>query len=137
MVLPGFHRYNFVQTLRQAVEKLCQTCQLTMNNKSQSHAKARPLARSEELKPSAFTIAIHKNRMDARIVFGGWPLRNRYHFPLASIGHCGRKCTTAFCFILKLLPVCLRAGFQFGGRINDRNEKTLGSILELSLLKNS
>jgi len=108
-----------------------------MNNQSQSHAKARPLARSAELKPSASAVAADKNRMDARIVFGGWPLRNHSHFPVASIGHYGRKFTTAFCFILKLLPVFLRAAFHFGGRINSSNEKTLCSENELCLLKNS
>jgi hypothetical protein len=94
-----------------------------MNNQSQNHAKATPLARPAELKPSASTVVAHENRMDARIVFGGWPLRNHSHFQMASIGHYGGKFTTAFCFILKLLPVCLRAGFRFGGRINDRNRK--------------
>jgi hypothetical protein len=126
-----------VQTLRQAVEIFCQTCQLTMNNQSLNHARARPVARLEELKPSTSTVVAHKNRMDARIVFGGWPLRNHSHFPVASIGHYGRKFTTAFCFILKLLPVCLRAAFHFGGRINSSNEKTLCSENELCLLKNS
>jgi len=89
-----------------------------MNNKSQSYAKASPLARSEELKPSTSTVAVHKN-------------------PMAFTGYCGREFPSAFCFILKHLPVCLRAEFQSGGRINDRNEKTLGSILEPGLLKTS
>jgi hypothetical protein len=106
-----------------------------MNNKSQNHAKAGPLARSAELKPSASAVAAHENRMDARIFFGGWLLRNRSLFPVASIGCYGRKFHAAFCFILKLLPVCLRAGFQFGGRINSSNEKTLCSENELCLLK--
>jgi hypothetical protein len=97
-----------------------------MNNQSQSHAKARPLARSAELKPSASAVAADKNRMDARIVFGGWPLRNCSLFPAASIGHYGRKFQGAFCFILKQLPVCLRVGFQFDGRINDQNGKNFG-----------
>jgi hypothetical protein len=105
-----------------------------MNNKSQNHARATPVARSAELILSASTVVAHKNRMDARIVFGGWPLRNHSHFPVASIGHYGRKFTTAFCFILKLLPVCLRAAFQFGGRINSSSEKTLCSENELCLL---
>jgi hypothetical protein len=90
-----------------------------MNNQSQNHAKAAPLARSAELKPSASTVAAHKHLVDARIIFGGWPQRNRSLFPAASIGHYGRKYHTAFCFILKLSPVCLRAGFQFDGRINN------------------
>jgi hypothetical protein len=68
--------------MKQAVEYFCQTCQLTMNNKSQSHAKARPVARLEELKPSVSTVAARKNRADAS-------------------GHCGRKFQHAFCFILK------------------------------------
>jgi len=108
-----------------------------MNNKSQSHAKARPVARLEKLNPSASTVVAHKNLVDARIVFDGSPLRNRSLFPADSIGHCGRKFQSAFCFILKLLPVCLRAEFQSGGRINDRNEKTLCSKVEQSLLKTS
>jgi hypothetical protein len=94
-----------------------------MNNQSQNHAKATPLARLAELKPSASAVAAHENQMDARIVCGGWLLRNRSLFPVASIGHYGRKCHAAFCFILKLLPVCFWAEFQFGGRINARNEK--------------
>jgi hypothetical protein len=65
------------------------------------------------------------------------PRLNKLSFPADSAGHCGRKPPNAFCFIMKHLPVCLRVGFQFGGRINDRNEKTLGSILELNLLKTS
>jgi hypothetical protein len=94
-----------------------------MNKQSQNHAKATPLTRSAELKPSMSTVAVNENRMDARIAFGGWPQRNRSLFPAASIGHYGRKFHAAFCFILKLLPVCLRAGFQFDGRINDLNGK--------------
>jgi hypothetical protein len=112
-----------VQTLRQAVKNFCQTRQLTMNNQSQNHAKAEPLARSAELKPSASTVAAHKQLADARIVFGGWPQRNRSLFLVTAIGHFGRKYHAAFCFILKLLSVCLRAGFQFDGRINDLNGK--------------
>ena len=43
-----------------------------------------------------------------------------------------------FCFILKLLRACLRAGFQLGGWINGpKIEKTLGSNLELSFLENN
>ena len=95
-----------------------------MNNKSQS--QTRPVARSAGLNPSGFAVAADKNRMDARIVFGGWPLRNRSLFPAASIGHYGRKFQSAFCFILKQLPVCLRVGFQFDGRINDQNGKNFG-----------
>jgi len=97
-----------------------------MNNHSQNHAKARPVARSAGLKPSASAVAVHKNRLDARIAFGGWPLRNRSLFPVASIGHYGRKFHAALCFILKQLPVCLRVGFQFDGRINDQNGKNFG-----------
>jgi hypothetical protein len=93
-----------------------------MKNKSQNHAKARPVARSEELKHSVSTVAVHKNLADARIIFGG---------------QCGRKFQNAFCFIMKHLPVCLRAGFQVGGRINGSNKKTLCSINELCLLKTS
>jgi hypothetical protein len=51
------------------------------------------------------------------------PRLNKLSFPADSAGHCGRKPPNAFCFIMKLLPVCLRVGFQFGGRINDRNGK--------------
>jgi hypothetical protein len=109
-----------------------------MNNKSQNHAKTGPLTRSAELKPSASAVAAHENRMDARIVFGGWPQRNRSLFPAASIGHYGLKYHAAFCFILKLSPVCLRAGFQFDGRINNlKRGNTLCSENELCLLKTS
>jgi hypothetical protein len=94
-----------------------------MNNHSQNHAKARPVARSAGLKPSASAVAVHKNRLDARIAFGGWPLRNRSLFPVASIGHYGRKFHAALCFILKQLPVCLRVGFRFDGRIDGLNRK--------------
>jgi hypothetical protein len=75
-----------------------------MNNKSQSHARTRPVARLEELKPSVSTVAAHKNRADAS-------------------GHCGRKFPKAFSVCVIPLPVCFRAGFQFGGRINERNGK--------------
>jgi hypothetical protein len=47
--------------MNQAVENFCQTCQLTMNNKSQNHAKARPVARLKKLKPPASTVAVHKH----------------------------------------------------------------------------
>ncbi|MGO8766660.1 MAG: hypothetical protein ACLQSR_16170 [Limisphaerales bacterium] len=126
-----------MQTLRQAVENFCQTCQLTMNNQSQKHAKAGQLARSAELKPSASAVAAHKHLVDARIISGRRPPRNRSQIPLASIGHCGRKFTTAFCFILQHLPVCLQAGFQLDGRIDGLKKKTLCSKNELCLLKAS
>jgi hypothetical protein len=93
-----------------------------MKNKIQNQANATPVEWLEELKHSVPTaVAAHKNQADARIVFNGWPLRIR--FPVAFIGHHRRKFPKAFCFILKLLSVCLRAGFQFDGRINDREEK--------------
>ena len=44
------------------------------------------LAWSEELKHSVSTVAAHKNPVDAGIVFDGWPSRNRFLFPEASIG---------------------------------------------------
>jgi hypothetical protein len=88
-----------VRLLHKAVENLCQTRQLTMKNKSQNHAKARPVAR---LKHSVSTVAAHKNPMDAGIVFYGWSLRNRSHFQVDASGQCGRKFQNAFCFILKL-----------------------------------
>ena len=119
MVLPGFWGFNFVRLLHKAVAIFCQTCQLTMKKESQNHAKARPVARSEELKHSVSTVAAPKNPVDAGIVFDGWPLRNRFLFPVDSSGQCGRKFQNAFCFIMKHLPVCLRVGFQFDGRIND------------------
>jgi hypothetical protein len=92
-----------------------------MNNKSQS--QTRPLARSAELKHSASTVAAHKNLADARIVFDGSPLLNRSFFSVGFTGHCGRKSQNAFCVPDTPLPVCLRVGFQFGGRINERNGK--------------
>jgi hypothetical protein len=81
------------------------------------------VARSEELKHSVSTVAVHKNPVDAGMVFDGRRSRNSFLFPEASIAHCWRKFQNAFCFILKPFPVCLRAEFRFGGRINDRNGK--------------
>jgi hypothetical protein len=46
-------------------------------------------------------------------------------FPATLTGHKGRKFPKASCVCETPLPVCLRVGFQFGGRINDRNGKTL------------
>jgi hypothetical protein len=104
-----------------------------MNNQSQSHAKGRPLARSAELKPSASTVAAHKNRVDARIVFDGSPLLNRSFFSVGFTGHCGRKFQNAFCVPDTPLPVCLLLGFRFGGQ----NEMKDCSPHEQTLLKNS
>jgi hypothetical protein len=53
-----------------------------MKEKSQNTADTRSVARLEELKHSAFTVAAHKNLVDAT-------------------GHCGRKFPKVFCFILK------------------------------------
>jgi hypothetical protein len=97
-----------------------------MNNQSQSHARAMPVVRLAELKPSVSTVAAHKHLVDARIVFDGSPLLNRSFFSVGFTGHCGRKSQNAFCVPDTSLPVCLRVGFQFGGWINERNgEDTL------------
>jgi hypothetical protein len=77
-----------------------------MNNQSQSHARAMPVARLAELKPSVSTVAAHKYLVDATG-------HKRWRFSDAS-GVCGTP-----------LPVRLRAEFQFDGRINDRAKKTL------------
>lgn len=60
-VSPGFCGVNFVRYMNLAIENFRQTCQWTMNNQSQKHANARPLAWSAELKPSAPTVAAHKH----------------------------------------------------------------------------
>jgi len=80
-----------------------------------------------------FSAVTHKNLMNTGMVFHWCPLRNRSPFPVASTGDCGRKLPNAFCFILKLLPVCLRVGFQLDGQ----NEMKDCSHHEQSLLKNS
>jgi hypothetical protein len=67
-----------------------------MKSQSQNPAKARPAARSEELKPFASPVAARKSLMGAGIVFDGRPLRNRFQFPMAFIGHQGRKFQNAF-----------------------------------------
>jgi hypothetical protein len=48
---------------------------------------------------------------------------NQLFFPVVFPGHKGRKSPKAFPVSGTSLPVCFRAGFQFGGRINDRNGK--------------
>jgi hypothetical protein len=48
---------------------------------------------------------------------------NQLSFPVAFLGHTGRKFPKAFSVYGTPLPVCFRAGFQFGSRINDRNGK--------------
>ena len=56
---------------------------IDMKEKSQNTAATRPVARLDKLKPSASTVAAHKNLADAT-------------------GHCGRNFSKTFCFILKL-----------------------------------
>ncbi len=51
------------------------------------------------------------------------PRLNKLSFPVDSAGHYERKPKNAFCDFETPLPVCLRVGFQFGGRINGRDEK--------------
>jgi hypothetical protein len=48
---------------------------------------------------------------------------NQLFFPVAFISHKGWKFPKAFSVCVIPLPVCFRAGFQFGGRINERNGK--------------
>jgi hypothetical protein len=94
-----------------------------MKNKSQNQVKATPMARAAELKHSVSMVAARKNLADVGIVFDGWPLRNCSHFQMDSSGQRGRNFPNAFCFTMKPLPVCLRAGFRFDGRINDRDKE--------------
>ena len=54
---------------------------------------------------------------------GGIP-GSQLSFPVAFIGHKGRKFPGAFCVCETPLPVCFRAEFQFGGRINGRKRKS-------------
>ena len=58
--------------------------------------KSKAMARLEELKHSVSTVAAHKNRMDARIVFDGRPPRNRFLFPWLPSAHCGGNSKTHF-----------------------------------------
>jgi hypothetical protein len=106
---------------------------MDMKQQSQNHATARQAARLEELKHSVSTAGTHKNLADARIVFVRRRLRNRFLFPMASIGPCRRKFQKAFCAFGTTLPVCLRVGFQFGGQ----NEMKDCSPHEQTFLKNS
>ena len=69
--------------------------------------------------------------------FNDFPGLNRFLFLTNSSSHCGRKSKKAFCDVGTPVPVCLRVGFRFGGRINGRDEKTLCSKMEQSLLKTS
>ena len=106
---------NYCASHAQTVEIFWQTRQLTMNNKNQNHATARPVARLDELKPSVSTVAAHKNgRM--------------------STGHCGRRFPNAFSVCGTPLPVCFQAGFHFGGQIDGETERRFVPF-ELSLLK--
>ena len=93
---------------------------MDMKQKSQNHAGAKQAARLEEQKHSVSTAGTHKNLADARIVFDGRQLRNRFLFPAASIGPGGREFQKAFCAFGTTLPVCLRVGFLFGGQ-NEMN----------------
>ena len=97
-----------------------------------------------------FSAVAHKNLADARKYFDEHLAQNDYYaagemmgadfsqgeirdlnfsspnqlsFPVAFPGHKGRESPKAFSVCGTPLPVCLRAGFRFGGRINDRNGK--------------
>jgi hypothetical protein len=106
---------------------------MDMKQKSQNHAGAKQAARLEELKHPVSTAGTHKNLADARIVFDGRQLRNRFLFPVASIGHDGREFQKAFCAFGTPLLVCLRVGFLFGGQ----NEMKDCSPHEQTFLKHS
>jgi hypothetical protein len=102
-----------------------------------------------------FTAVTHKNLADAQKHFSGHPLQNYFvagkmagagfglnffsqlAFPVAFTRHNGRKFPKASYVCETPLPVCHRVGFQFGGRINDRNEKILCFKMKLNLLKTS
>ena len=83
------------------------------------------------------TPAPMKKPVDATIIFDGCPSRNRSLFPVAFTGRCGREFQTAFCVPDTSLPVCLRAEFPFGGRIDGQNKKSLCNKMKQSLLKAS
>jgi hypothetical protein len=84
----------------------------------------------------------HKYRPDARGRFTGQPPLTYFAAVKAGFRRCkirgrnGRKLPNAFCVLDTSLPVCLRAGFQLGGRINGPDEKALCSKMETSHLKN-
>ena len=109
--------------MTQGSRKIMSDSSIDMKQKSQNTAETRQVVRLEKLKHSASRVAAHKNLMDTGIVFDGWPLRNCSFFPVASIGHKGRKSPKAFSVCGTPLPVCFRAEFQCGGRINERNGK--------------
>jgi hypothetical protein len=55
--------------------------------------------------------------------FNDFPGLNRFRFLMNSIGYCGRKSKKTFCDVGTPVPVCLRVGFRFGGRINEPERK--------------
>jgi hypothetical protein len=109
--------------MTQGSRKFMSDSSIDMKQKSQNTAETRQVVRLGKLKHSASTVAAHKNLMDTGIVFDGWLLRNRSLFPVSFTGHCGRKSPKAFYAVGTPMPVCLRVGFPFGGRINERNGK--------------
>ena len=84
----GFARILRVQFCAHATQRqrnFLSDSSIDMKQKSQNEAGARQVARLET-KHSVSTVGTHKNLADARIVFDGRQLRNRFHFPVASIG---------------------------------------------------
>jgi hypothetical protein len=96
------------------------------------------------------TVAVRSNRQPGKL-FGRCPAKlphrnttmpdcprlNKLSFPVDSAGHYEREPKKAFCDVGTPVPVCVRVGFQFDGRINGRDEKTLCSNVEQSVLKTS
>jgi hypothetical protein len=111
--------------------------ELSFDDEKHTSKRRKRWTRLDGPKHSVSTAVAHEKPVDATIIFDGCPSRNRPLFPFAFTGPCGREFQTAFCVPDTSLPVCLRAGFPLGGRIEGQNKKTLCFILKLSLLKTS
>jgi hypothetical protein len=111
--------------------------ELSFDDEKHTSKRRKRWTRLDGPKHSVSTAVAHEKPVDATIIFDGCPSRNRPLFPFAFTGPWGREFQTAFCVPDTSLPVCLRAGFPLGGRIEGQNKKTLCFILKLSLLKTS
>jgi hypothetical protein len=98
------------------------------------------------------SVVAHKNLTDAQNYFmtggmaavdfsqgeiPGLNFFSQLSFPVAFTGHKGREFPGASCVCETPLPLCLQVGLPFGGRINDRNGKTLCFKMKQSHLKTS
>ncbi|MGA2248547.1 MAG: hypothetical protein ABSH48_26580 [Verrucomicrobiota bacterium] len=133
--IAGVLRVQFCSSLAQNNRKFLAESSIDDEKHTSKQRKRR--TRLDGPKHSVSTVVAHEKPVDATIIFDGCPSRNRSLFPVAFIGRCGREFQTAFCVPDTSLPVCLRAEFPFGGRIDGQNKKSLCNKMKQSLLKAS